>query len=225
MLWWPTAATWAGARGLAEGVLSRYWRLIIKILKAYNQDISDHACHARIGATSPAAAARRTGAHSGGRWWTGADTGMTCMVRRVLMIRVMIRVQDTRLHLLGLPLLATKAFSAKILRHRHYATNLEESQSKNEKPKCLVNSNLASTPRNSLFRTSSGSLSTRSWDPEISAGPYQISSAVIFYDDFKVLQFYRRTTLLARHGAIVRGLHSTSSLLYRALLQNRPIFS
>jgi len=35
------------------------------LMNAYHQD---HACHARIGASSPASAARRTDAPSGGRW-------------------------------------------------------------------------------------------------------------------------------------------------------------
>ena len=38
-------------------------------------------------------------------------------------------------------------------------------------------SNLASKPRNSLFRTSCGNSSGRPWDPEISAGPYKTNSA------------------------------------------------
>ena len=59
---------------------------------------------------------RRTGPPSGGRWWSGADACMKCMVPTVLMIRV----QVARLNLLRLPLSATKAFSAKLLRHRHY---------------------------------------------------------------------------------------------------------
>jgi len=54
------------------------------LLNAYHanhQDCWDHACHARISASSPAAAARRTGAPNGGRWWVGAHAYVTCNVR------------------------------------------------------------------------------------------------------------------------------------------------
>ena len=125
MLSWQTAAIWAGARGLDEGVLSRLF-------------VPCMSC------------TWWTGAPSGGRWWTGADACMTCMVPRVLIIRL----EQPRVNLLGLPLSATKAFPAKLPRHRHYATNVDGSQGKNEKLKCVVNSNLAYKPRNSLFWTS-----------------------------------------------------------------------
>ena len=85
------------------------------LLYAYHQDCWDHACHVCISTRSAAAAARRTGAPNGGRWWAGADAYMTCMVPTVLMVRV----EQLRLNLLRLPLSATKAFSTNLLRHRH----------------------------------------------------------------------------------------------------------
>jgi len=152
------------------------------LLNAYHQDCSDHACHARISASPPTAAVRRTGLPSGGRWWAGADACMTCMVQSVLMTRV----HQARVHLLRLPLSATKVFSAKLLRHRVcrfvlFVTKrrtLKEAKVKMEELKCVVNSNLASKPRNSFFWTSCASSSARPWDPKISVGPYKMSSAV-----------------------------------------------
>jgi len=90
MLWWPTAAARAGSRGVAQGVLSR---LLVPCM----------SCTHRRQFTS------------GRRWAHRSTMCMTCMVRTVLIIRL----QQPRVHLLRLPLSATKAFSAKLLRHRH----------------------------------------------------------------------------------------------------------